>query len=198
MRNLVTVIMLSVLTLSTAVYAADKAIPREVLDSIEAKAKKDFPNDNSTRKAEIKKQSEAYEEVRNYKNDKVPVKVLEKIKSNTSRHYPHNYSAQIFNIGKQVNSYMRLGLMSSRLFPTGIVECEDLWWKLTVKGTPAVYRGTIKPGSVDVIYVEVRNHRGLIGQNFGFPNPGGAWEVMVWGDYRIKAKHKERFICEKY
>jgi len=78
------------------------------------------------------------------------------------------------------------------------VECENLKWQLAVKGRPAIYRGTVKSGSVDVIYVEIRDNRGLIGQNFGFTNPGGSWEIMVWGDNYISTRHREKFYCEKY
>ncbi len=67
-----------------------------------------------------------------------------------------------------------------------------------MSGTPATYRGTVDPGSVDVIYVEVRGNRGLIGQNDGFTTPGGSWEVLVWGDHDIRREHEEKFACETY
>jgi len=197
MKALILAVLFIFSMLSVVTYAAD-AVPKKVMEKIEAKAIRDFPDNFVRRKDQIRNQAAAYNEIKNYKNNKVPPDVLEKIKTNKSQFYPHDYSAQLFLINKQVNSYIKLGVLSSRLFPVEIVKCKDLRWKLAVRGRPAIYRGTVKPGSVDVIYVEVRNSRGLIGQNFGFPNPGGAWEIMVWGDYNIKARHIERFYCEKY
>lgn len=79
-----------------------------------------------------------------------------------------------------------------------VVKCQDLRWKLTAKGTPGIYRGYVKAGSVDVIHVEVRNSSRVIGQGMGFPNPGGNWEIYVYGDYNIKKSHREKFYCEKF
>jgi hypothetical protein len=133
----------------------------------------------------------------------------------------------------QVNSYLKLGLLSSPLFTAKSVKCEKLRWRLSVKGTPAVYRGSVKPDAVDVVYIEVRgirkafrvwpvrndkdrnkrtvkpdsgrvaaveerNVKLFIGQGMGFPNPGGIWEIIVWGDYYIKNRDRLKFYCEKY
>lgn len=192
-------VIMSVISMPPAfVNAADAPIPRQIMEKIKAKAATDFPDDKSMQKKVIKTQTTAYNHVKNYDNKKIPVVVLNTIKGNTTRYYPFDYSAQLFFINQQVNSYLKLGMISERLFPPKIVECENLEWRLTVAGKPAVYRGTVEPGTVDVIYVEVRSGRRLIGQNYGFPNPGGAWEVMVWGDYNIRKNHREKFYCEKY
>jgi hypothetical protein len=198
MEIFILVIMLVISMLPVFVNAADAPIPKQIMEKIKAKAATDFPDDISTQKKVIKTQTAAYNHVKNYNNKKVPVVVLNTIKGNTAKYYPFDYSAQLFFINQQVNSYLKLGIISERLFPPKIVECENLKWRLTLAGKPAIYRGTVEPGTVDVIYVEVRSGRGLIGQNYGFPNPGGAWEVMVWGDYNIRKKHKEKFYCEKY
>ncbi len=79
-----------------------------------------------------------------------------------------------------------------------VVKCQDLRWKLVTKGRPAIYRGYVKAGTVDVIHVEVRKSSGVIGQGMGFPNPGGNWEIYVYGDRNIKKSHREIFYCEKF
>lgn len=180
------------------VNAADATIPKQIMEKIKSKATIDFPGDRPAQNEAINTQTKAYNQVNKYSNKKVPVVVINQIRRNTTRYYPADYSAQLFFLNQQVNTYLKLGLVSERLFPPEIVECENLKWKLTVAGRPAVYRGSVESGSVDVIYVEVRSGRGLIGQNFGFTNPGGTWEIMVWGDYNIRKSHKEKFYCEKY
>ena len=180
------------------VSAADARIPGPVMDKIKARAASAFPGNTAAQKATIKTQSDAYSRVEAYSNKEIPATVLNKIRVTTTQYYPFDYSAQLFFINQQVNSYLKLGVLSERLFPPKVVDCENLKWKLAVSGTPATYRGTVEPGTVDVIYVEVRGSRGLIGQNYGFTNPGGSWEVMVWGDHNIRRKHREKFYCEKY
>ena len=100
-----------------------------------------------------------------------------------------------------------IALLSSPSFAVETVKCQKLWWKLTVKGKPATYRGTVKAGSANVIYVEVRKKIGrdiygdrfrIVGQAKGFPNPGGTWGITVWGDDKIDAKNFIKFHCEKY
>jgi len=198
MKLFIVVISLSILLLPMPAFTVDTPVPKNVLAKIKAKAEADSPSNHSVQEAQVKAQIEAYQEVQNYENKQVPVSVIEKIRVNIGLTHPYDYTTQLFFMNQQVNSYLKMGLMSSHLFPASLVTCEDLKWKLAVSGKPAVYRGTVKPGTVDVIYVEVRNSRGLIGQNFGFPNPGGTWEVMVWGDYNIKKRHREKFLCEKY
>ena len=198
MKLAIVFISLSILLLPMPAFTVDIPVPKSVMTKIRAKAKTDSPGNLSVQEAQVKAQTEAYRIVQTYKNTQVPVKVIEKIRVNIGLTHPYDYTTQLFFMNQQVNSYAKMGLMSSHLFPSKLVTCEDLKWKLTVRGKPAVYRGTVKPGMVDVIYIEVRNSRGLIGQNFGFPNPGGTWEIMVWGDYQIKTKHREKFLCEKY
>jgi hypothetical protein len=198
MQVFILVILFGISSLFSSVYAADEVIPKQTMAKIKAKAITDFPNNHSMQGVVIKKQTAAYNKLRTYKNKKVPQKILNRIQLNARQYYPINFSHQLFMINQQVNSYLKLGLLTSNLFAAEIVECEDLRWKLTVSGRPATYRGRVKPGTVDVIHVEVRNNRGMIGQNFGFPNPGGAWEIMVWGDYVIRRGNKEKFYCERY
>ena len=198
MKLFIVVISLSILLLPMPAFTADIPVPKDVLAKIKAKAKTDSPGSRAAQEAQVNAQVEAYRKVQTYENKRVPVTVIDKIRVNIGLTHPYDYTTQLFFMNQQVNSYLKMGLMSSHLFPASLVTCEDLKWKLTKKGRPAVYRGTVKPGTVDVIYVEVRSSRGLIGQNFGFPNPGGAWEIMVWGDYNILKKHRERFLCEKY
>jgi len=198
MKNYLVLVFLVVSLNPTFVSAANAQIPEPVMNKITARAASDFPGNQSAQKESIKVQTAAYSRVKAYSNNEVPAIVLNKIKISTTQYYPFDYSAQLFFINQQVNSYLKLGVLSERLFPPKVVDCENLKWKLSVSGTPATYRGTVDPGSVDVIYVEVRSGRNLIGQNYGFTNPGGSWEVMVWGDYNIRRKHKEKFYCEKY
>ncbi len=78
------------------------------------------------------------------------------------------------------------------------VECSQLRWKLTETGRPGIYRGTVKPGSVDIIHIVMSNRKGVYGQAMGFPNPAGHWQIKVYGDYHVKKRHTERFYCEKF
>jgi len=102
-----------------------------------------------------------------------------------------------------------IALISSPSFAVEAVRCKNLWWKLTVEGKPAIFRGTVKAGTVDVIHIEVRKDYGkqwindweryrTIGLAKGFPNPGGSWEVTVWGDFKIDRLNLVKFFCEKY
>ena len=198
MKYYLFLVCLIISTHTALVSAADARIPKPVMEKIEARAASDFPGNKSAQKDTIKAQTKAYGRIKNYSNNGVPTVVLNKIKISTTQYYPFDYSAQLFFINQQVNSYLKLGVLPERLFPPKVVDCENLKWKLAVSGTPATYRGTVDPGTVDVIYIEVRSGRDLIGQNYGFTNPGGSWEVMVWGDYNIRRNHKEKFYCEKY
>jgi hypothetical protein len=198
MKNCLFLVCLVISLHPAFVGAAGARIPEPVMGKIEARAASDFPGNKSAQNDSIKAQTTAYSRVKSYSNIQVPAVVLNKIMISTTQYYPYDYSAQLFFINQQVNSYLKLGVLSERLFPPKVVDCENLKWKLAVSGTPATYRGTVDSGTVDVIYIEVRNGRGLIGQNYGFTNPGGSWEVMVWGDYNIRRKHREKFYCEKY
>jgi hypothetical protein len=240
MRIVMLAFLVSISIASKTLHAADLLIPQKNLAEIRAKAARDFPDNHSAQKEIIKTQTTAYNKVKTYKNTKIPAHIAERIKIRTAQNYPLNYSTQLFYINQQVNSYLKLGLLSSPLFTAKIVECEKLSWKLSVRGTPAVYRGTVKPDAVDVVYVEVRgirkvlrvwpgsveaidvkdknnrtvrtvkpgsvgrasieerNVKRVIGQGMGFPNPGGTWEITVWGDYNIRNRDKVKFYCEKY
>lgn len=198
MKLFIMIISLSILLLPIPAFTVDTPVPKNILTKLRTKAQTDSPGNRSVQEAQVKAQIKAYQKVQAYENKQVPVDVIERIRINIGRTHPYDYTTQLFFMNQQVNSYLKMGLMSSQLFPSKLVTCEDLRWKLAVSGKPAVYRGTVKPGTVDVIYVEVRSSRGLIGQNFGFPNPGGTWEVMVWGDYSISKRHREKFLCEKY
>ena len=173
-------------------YATD-AIPKDVLEQIEAQAIWDFPDDIKMRKEEVRNQVAAYRRIRDYKHEKVPPEVLKTIKMQASLYAHYDYLNQLFLINKQVNSYIKMGILSSRSYISEMVDCKFLRWRLTVKGSPAIYRGTVKAGSADVIHVEVRSKDRIIAQDFGFPNPRGAWEIILWGDYKIAEKHKETF-----
>jgi len=81
---------------------------------------------------------------------------------------------------------------------SGTVDCPDLTWRLVKEGLPGVYRGHVKPGAVDVIYLELYNNSGVIGDGMGFPNPGGNWEITIYSDYHVKKRHREVFYCEQY
>lgn len=198
MINKYLALILVISMLPAFVSAADATIPKQIMEKIKTKAAIDFPEDKSAQNKAINTQTKAYNKVKKYSNKKVPITVINTIKRNTTRYYPYDYSTQLFYLNQQINSYLKLGIISERLFPPKTVECENLKWKLTLTGRPAIYRGTVEPGTVDVIYVVVRGSRGLIGQNYGFTNPGGTWEIMVWGDDNIRKKHREKFYCEKY
>jgi hypothetical protein len=240
MRIVVLAFLVSISIASKIPHAADVLIPQKTRAEIRANAARDFPDNDSVQKEVIKTQTTAYNEVKTYKNKKVPVHIVERIKIRTAQNYPLDYSTQLFFINQQVNSYLKLGSLSSPLFTAKNVKCENLRWKLSIKGTPAVYRGTVKPDAVDVVYVEVRgirkvlrvwpgsvdvidvkdrnnktvrtvkpgsvgiasvekrNVKRVIGQGMGFPNPGGTWEITVWGDYDIRNRDREKFYCEKY
>ncbi len=84
-------------------------------------------------------------------------------------------------------------------FPAQAEKCLGLKWKLTERdGHYATYRGKITPGSADVVHIELRNNKGIIAQDFGYPNPLGSWEINLYADRKVKRSHKESFVCESY
>lgn len=198
MKSATLTLLISALLLPAVTTASSSKVPSDVTRKLEQAAATSHPGDTAKQRKLVEAQKKAYHTIKNYQSDHVPATVVTTITHNIQLQYPHDYQTQLFFLNQQVNAYRRMGLASTRLLPTRIVECEELQWRLSVKGQPATYRGSITPGTADVIYVEVRDRRKLIGQNFGFPNPGGAWEVMVWGDYNIFNKHDETFYCEKY
>lgn len=201
MKVVIFLILLSISMQLTSVYAAGVLIPKETLLKIEAKAAADFPNDYSKQEDVIKTQTAAYNKVKNYKNNKVSAKLLEKIKIIAAQDFPLDYRAQLSKINQLVNAYRKLGRLSTHTFTTttGVGICKKLRRRLANKGGREYYYwGTVKPGSVDVIYLIVRSNLGLIGQNFGFPNPDGTWEITIWGDYNVGNVRTEKFYCEKY
>lgn len=198
MKTFIRLTLLSLLAVPLAGKPADTAIPPDVLAGIKARAAEVHPDSRSSQHHFVREQSAAYRSLREYRNPKVPQKVIERIRVNVAVNHPHDFMRQLFFLNQQANLFLKFGLVSSHVLPPEVVECEDLEYRLAVRGQPATYRGTVKPGSADIIYVEVRKGHKLVGQNFGFPNPGGAWEVMVWGDHFIKRSHREKFLCEKY
>ena len=198
MKTLIRSTLLGLLILPLAGQAATPAIPPDVLAGIEARAAEVHPGNRSSQKRFVRDQSAAYRALQDYRNPQVPAKVIDRIRLNLTINHPHDFRRQLFFLNQQANLFLKFGLVASHVLPPVVVECEDLEWRLAVRGRPATYRGTIKPGSADIIYIEVRKGHNLIGQNFAFPNPGGAWEVMVWGDQLIRRNHREKFLCEKY
>lgn len=198
MKSVIRLALSSLLLLPLAGAAAGTAIPRDVLAGIEARAAEVHPGSRSNQKRFVREQSDAYRSLQEYRNADVPRNVINRIRINVAANHPYDFMRQLFFLNQQANLFLKFGLLSAHVLPPEVVECEDLEWRLAVRGKPATYRGTIKPGSADIIYIEVRKGHDLIGQNFAFPNPGGAFEVMVWGDHFIKRSHRENFLCEKY
>ncbi len=190
--------LLGLLLVPLAGGAASVKIPPEVLAGIEAKAAEVHPDSRSGQKRFVREQSVAFHSLREYENQQVPTNVISRIRINVATQHPYDFKRQLFFLNQQANLFLKFGLVTSQVLPPRVVDCEDLEWRLAVRGQPATYRGSIKPGSADIVYIEVRKGLELIGQNFAFPNPGGAWEVMVWGDHYIKRTHREKFHCEKY
>lgn len=196
MKALIRLSLSGLLAVATAVAA--EAIPQDVLAGLQARAAEAHPGNRDAQQRYIDEQSDAYRSISEFSNPKVPQQVVDRIRVNIAVNHPYDFTRQLYFLNQQTNLFLRFGLVSSHVLPPEVVECKDLEWRLAVRGQPATYRGTIKPGSADIIYIEVRKGHRLVGQNFAFPNPGGAWEVMVWGDHLIKRSHREKFYCEKY
>lgn len=178
--------------------AIAESIPQDVLAGLQARAAETHPGNHAEQQRYIREQSDAYRTIEAYSNPKVPAQVIDRIRVNVAVNHPFDFTRQLYFLNQQTNLFLRFGLVSSHVLPPRVVDCEELEWRLAVRGQPATYRGTVKPGTADIIYIEVRKGQRLVGQNFAFPNPGGAWEVMVWGDHLIKRSHREIFYCEKY
>ena len=78
-------------------------------------------------------------------------------------------------------------------------KCEKLYWKQTQRSADyAKYRGKIKPGSADVVHLELYRNSKLVGQSLGYPNPNGTFQIAVFADQYIKRKFRPKFTCEKW
>lgn len=78
-------------------------------------------------------------------------------------------------------------------------KCRDLRWRLASKNDQfATYRGSVAPGSADVIYLELKHRGRVIAQGRDYPTPTGTWEVHLIADRIVKKKHAENFYCLKY
>ncbi len=180
----------------------NKKVSAKLLEDIKIKAAQDFPLDYRIQLSNIIQQVNSYiklDRLSRHSFANVPAKLIEKLKIKAAHDFPLDYRFQLSIIIQQVNSELMLGRYSMRFFAPGIVKCKNLRWTLGNKGgLEYYYWGTLKPGSADVIYVVVTSNLGLIGQNFGFPNPDGTWEVTIWGDYNVGNTRKEKFYCEKY
>jgi hypothetical protein len=172
-------------------------VPVKILENLKIKAAQDFPLDYRIQLSNIIQQVYSYitlGRLSRYSFAYAPAKLIEKLKIKAARNFPLDYRFQLSIILQQVNSDLKLSRYSLHSIVTDIEKCEDLKWRLGNKGGQEYYYwGTLKPGSADVIYVV-----GLFGQNFGFPNPDGTWEITVWDDYKVENTRREKFACEKY
>ena len=116
MKVVMLLILLSLSMQSSSVYATEALIPKESLLNIKTKAAADFPNDYSKQEDEIRAQTTAYAEIKNYKNKNVPVRILEKLKINAAQDYPLDYRVQLSNIIQQAYSYIKLDQLSRHSF----------------------------------------------------------------------------------
>jgi len=177
-------------------------VPEAILENIKIKAAQDYPLDYRLQLSNIIRQVYSYTKLGRLSRRsfaKAPAKLVERLKIKAAREFPLDYGFQLSIIMQQVNSELKLGQFSGHSYAPGIGKCEKLRWRAAGKGGQEVYYwGTLKPGSADVIYVVVKSNLGLIGQNFGFTNPDGTWEITNWGDYSVGVTRKENFYCEKY
>ena len=180
----------------------NKNVPVKILEKIIIKAAQDFPLDYRIRLSNLIQQVHSYIKLGRLSRHSfanAPAKLIEKLKIKAAREFPLDYRFQLSIILQQVNSDIKLSRYSLHSIATDIEKCEKLRRRLANKGGREYYYwGTVTPGSADVIYVVVTSNLGLIGQNFGFPNPDGTWEVTIWGDYNVGNTRKEKFYCEKY
>lgn len=180
----------------------NKNVPKIILENIKTKAAQDYPFDYRLQLSNITRQSYSYNKLNRISRRsfaRAPAKLVEKLKKKASREFPLDYVLQLSIILQQVNSELKLGQISGHSYAPDIANCKNLSWKVAGKGGREFYYwGTLGPGSADVIYLIVKSNRGLIGQNFGFSNPDGTWEISIWGDYSAGTTRKEKFRCERF
>ena len=83
-------------------------IPKNIQQQIKHAAKIKWPGDFEMQKYMIDNQTEAYYEVRYYKNRKVPPKVLKGIMSRARAKWPGDYEMQIYMVKNQVKAYLAI------------------------------------------------------------------------------------------
>ena len=180
----------------------NKKVPVKTLEELKKKVAQDYPLDYSFQLTNLIRQAYSYTKLGRLSRRsfvRAPEKLVERLKIKAAREFPLDYRFQLSIILQQVNSALKLGHFSGHSYAPDIEECEKLRWRVAGKGGQEYYYwGTLKPGSADVIYVVVKSDLGLIGQNFGFTNPDGSWEITNQGDYRVGVSREENFYCEKY
>jgi len=180
----------------------NKNVPVKILEKLKIKATQDFPLDYRIQLTNIIQQVHSYIKLGRLSRHSfanAPPKLIEKLKIKAAQDFPLDYRFQLSIILQRVNSDIKLSRFSKHSIALGIELCKGLKRRLANKGGREYYYwGTVKPGSADVIYLIVKSNLGLIGQNFGFPNPDGTWEITIWGDYNVGSTRKENFYCEKF
>jgi len=83
-------------------------MPKNIEQGIKTTAKLKWPNDFQMQKYVIDLQTEAYYEVRYYKNKKVPTKILKSIIDRARIKWPGDYQMQSYVIKNQVSAYLAI------------------------------------------------------------------------------------------
>jgi hypothetical protein len=83
-------------------------MPTEVLDVIQAKAERDFPDDFSTRRYQIDREVEAWKELGTFSPANVPADVVKGILTNASKDFPDDFSTRLYQANREADSWRQL------------------------------------------------------------------------------------------
>ena len=92
-------------------------VPADVLKKIKAKAAAEFPNDFATQEYVIRRDSDAYVALMNYRAPGIPADVLKRIMAKATVDFPNDYATQKYVVDREVAAYRRLNPGTSETGP---------------------------------------------------------------------------------
>jgi hypothetical protein len=104
-----------------AASPTESDFPEDVLTHIKTAAKQEYPDDNRMQLFTIKKESQAYLDVRAYTDPNLPADILVSVLSAAKAEYPNEYSMQLFTIKKEVEAYYAVQSYSAPGVPDDIL-----------------------------------------------------------------------------
>ena len=81
---------------------------QDVIHKIRAKAAKDFPNNFSTQKYQIDKETQAWREIQNFSDSSIPDEILQPIINKAKADFSDNYLTCLYQIKKEIESWKEI------------------------------------------------------------------------------------------